>query len=85
MVTFGSFKELIVTLKYHYRKKHKSSRNHVKIFFLFKVPKVGLNTSLKVTFRSSHPEKFHQKDVLKNFAKVRGKYLSGVIFNKVSG
>ena len=31
MATFGIFKELILTLKYHYGKKHKPSRNHVKI------------------------------------------------------
>ena len=38
MATFGVFKELVVTLKDHYGKKNKSSRNHVKKSFLFKVP-----------------------------------------------
>ena len=38
MATFGISKELIVTLKYHYGKKYKPSRNHVKISLLFKVP-----------------------------------------------
>ena len=56
MATFGTSKEFIVILKYHYGKKYKPSRNHVEISLFFKVPWGRLNTYLKVTFRSSHPE-----------------------------
>ena len=37
MATFGS-KELVITLKYPYGKKHKPTRNHVEMSLLFKVP-----------------------------------------------
>ena len=37
-------------------------------------------------FRSSHPEVFCKKDVLKNFAKFTGKHLrQSLFFNKVAG
>ena len=38
MATFGISKELIITLKYHYGKKYKPTRNHVEMSLLFKVP-----------------------------------------------
>ena len=40
MATFGisKSKELIVTLKYHYGKKHKPRRKHVEISLFLKVP-----------------------------------------------
>ena len=42
---------------------------------LVKAPWGKLNTSLKVAFRSSHPEYFYQKGVPKTFAKISGKRL----------
>ena len=37
-------------------------------------------------YRSSHPEMFCEKDVLRNFVKFTGKYLcQGLFFNKVAG
>ena len=38
MATFGISKELIITLKYHYGKKYKPTRNYVEMSLLFKVP-----------------------------------------------
>ena len=36
--------------------------------------------------RSSHPEEFCKKGVLRNFAKLTGKHLcQGLFFNKVAG
>ena len=36
MATFSISKELVVTLKYYYEKKHKQSRNHTEIIFTFR-------------------------------------------------
>ena len=46
---------------------------------LFKVPWGRLNTSSKVTFRSSHPELFYEKDVCV-YEKLSGKQLCRSVF-----
>ena len=51
----------------------------LKQYLLFEVPLGRLNTSSKVTFRSSHPELFYEKDVYV-YAKVSGKQLCRSLF-----
>ena len=57
MIDFsGIAKELAVTLKYYYAKKQLNAVEITLKCLIFKVPWGRLNTSLKVTFESSHPE-----------------------------
>ena len=58
-------------------------RNAVILFYLIRRTKL-LRFSMKG--RSSHPEEFCKKGVLRNFAKLTGKHLcQGLFFNKVAG
>ena len=55
MATFDISKKLVVTLNYYFEKNISVLETTLKCL-LFKVSWGRLNTSLKVTFRSSHPK-----------------------------